>query len=84
MTKHFIAITEPGKEFLFNRSSMIAVPTATAEKIAAALTDASYKIKPGQKWHVYENDFYYNDYISDKISGIRNGKITITHNCYYG
>lgn len=84
MTKNFIAITKTGTEFLFNRSSMIAVPAASAEKIAAALNNVNYRIKAGEKWHVYENDYYLNGYITNQIKAFRNGKIRISYNSYYG
>ena len=68
----FIAITTPGTEFLFRRSSAIVTPAASAEKIAAALNAAKYQIKPGEKWHVYENE-YIDDYINKQIKTYRTG-----------
>ena len=67
MTEKFIAIAPKGQEFVFNRATMIAVPTSSAQKIADTLTRIKYKLKEGQVWHVYDNDWYYNDYISSEI-----------------
>ena len=67
MTEKFIAIAPKGQEYIFNKASMIAVPTPTAQKIADALTEMKYKLKEGQVWHVYDNDWYYNDYIGSEI-----------------
>jgi signal recognition particle subunit SEC65 len=67
MTEKFIAIAPKGQEFIFNKASMIAVPTPSAQKIADTLTELKYKLKEGQVWHVYDNDWYYNDYISSEI-----------------
>lgn len=78
MKSHFIAIAPKGQEFLFKKSSMIAVPAKSAAQIAEALTKAGYKLKPGETWHTYKNDSYYNDYIETEIrsySKTRNIKV---------
>lgn len=67
MTKKFIAIAPNGSEFVFNRHSMIAVPTSSAWKIAKLLTDMRYRLKANEVWHVYDNDMYYNDWIGLEI-----------------
>lgn len=67
MNAYFIAIAQKGKEFCFRKDSKIAVPTKSSQKIAEALNRLSYKIKDGETWHIYENDFYYNDYIDAEI-----------------
>lgn len=67
MTQKFIAIANKGQEFSFKRSSMIAVPSSSAKKIADVLTDIRYKLNEGEVWHVYDNDYYYNDYIGSEI-----------------
>ena len=67
MTKKFLAITTPGTEFIFRMSSAIAVPERSAGKILELLNKIEYKLKPGEVWHVYENDFYYNDRIENEI-----------------
>lgn len=67
MVTKFIAKAVKGQEFLFSRSSMIGVPASSALKIATALNNSKYELKEGQIWHVYDNDFYYNDFISREI-----------------
>ena len=67
MTEKFIAIAPQGAEFYYKRSSMIAVPTASAQAIANRLNEARYKLKNGEVWHVYDNDSYTNDFIVDEI-----------------
>ena len=81
MTQKFIAIANKGQEFSFKRSSMIAVPSSSAKKIADALTNIRYKLSSGEVWHVYDNDYYYNDYIGSEIR--RLGK-SIKVYPYYG
>jgi len=73
MTKKFIAIAPIGKEFYFRSSTMIATPTASAEKIAKALNNAKYLLKDGETWHVYDNDSYYNGNICKQIKSYRTG-----------
>ena len=80
MVKKFIAIAPAGKEFLFNKNSMIGCPAASASKIAAALNKIGYKLKPGLIWHVYDNDFYYNDFILTYIKSY-NGRGNIYDCC---
>ena len=67
MSKKFIAITAEGKEFMYKTSSMIAVPSSSAQDIADALTREKYQIKDGQKWHVYNNDWYSDSLIARQI-----------------
>ena len=82
MTEKFIAITTPGKEFCFRKSSMIAVPTSSAQSIAKTLTEQGYKIKTGETWFVYDNDWYYNDMITCEIK--RNSRKSIKVYSYCG
>ena len=81
MVSKFIAKAVQGQEFLFSRSSMIGVPASSALKIATALNNSKYELKEGQIWHVYDNDFYYNDFISREIK--RYGKRMPIY-IYYG
>ncbi len=67
MTEKFIAIAPKGQEFFYKRSSMIAVPKTSANKIAKALTDLQYKIKDGEVWHVYDNNWAANYSIEKEI-----------------
>lgn len=67
MTKYFVAITTERREYTYRIDSMIAVPTASAEAIADALNKAGYKLKPGEVWYIYENDWMTDDYIMQEI-----------------
>ena len=59
MTEKFIAASVKGKEFLFDKSRMIAVPKTSAQKIADALNKLNYKLKVGETWFVHNNDSYF-------------------------
>lgn len=67
MTKYFLAKAVKGKEFLYSKMMMIAVPTSSANKIADVLNAKQYRLKPNETWWVYENDWYSNDYITHEI-----------------
>lgn len=67
MCRKFIARAVKGKEFLFSKATMIAVPESSAQKIADALNKVGYNLKQGEIWWVYDNDWYYNDYINYEI-----------------
>ncbi len=69
MTEKFIAISAKGHEFLYKRSSMIAVPTKDAQKIADVLNEQKYKIGDieTEVWYVHDNDYMANDYIESEI-----------------
>ena len=84
MTEKFIAVAPKGKEFVFDKKRMIAVPTSSARKIADVLTKVKYRIQDNTKevWHVYDNDFYYNDYISEEIKTFRKESLKV--HPYYG
>ena len=82
MTEKFIAIAPKGKEFLYRRSSMIAVPTSSAKAIMNKLNEVKYELKDGEVWHIYDNDWYTNDYIDREIK--RNTKRKLKVERYYG
>jgi hypothetical protein len=67
MTEKFLAIAPIGKEFLHKKTDMIAVPTASAEKIKNVLNQQKYKIKDGETWHTYDNDYMSNMMIDYEI-----------------
>lgn len=67
MVKKFVARTNSGQEFIFDRSLMIGAPANSADKIAEQLTERGFRLKPGQIWKAYDNDFFYNDYITGEI-----------------
>ena len=77
MTEKFIAIAPKGKEFLYRRSSMIAVPKSSAIKIMITLNNLRYKLKDGEVWHIYDNDWYSNDFIESEIKRYSNKKMSI-------
>ena len=68
MTEKFIAIAPKGAEYLYRRSSMIAVPKSSAIKIMTTLNSLKYQLKDGEVWHIYDNDWYTNDYITKEIT----------------
>ena len=84
MTQKFVAISSKGHEFLYKRSSMIAVPTSSAQKIADALNRVKYKIKDTETetWFVHDNDWVSNDYIESEIKRYNNKSLSICS--YYG
>lgn len=67
MTKYFVAKTTKGQEFLLDLDSLIAVPESSRQRICDALNNAKYRLKEGQIWHIYENDWYYNSHICHEI-----------------
>lgn len=68
MTEKFIAIAVKGQEFVFKKSSMIAVPTQSAKKIADTLNELKYQLKSdNETWFVYDNDWYYDSCIAAEI-----------------
>lgn len=81
MKKNFIAIAVKGKEFLYKRSSMIAVPARSALKIRDLLNRNKFELRDGEVWHIYENDSFDNDYISREINSYRKGRVVI-HRMY--
>lgn len=82
MTEKFIAIAPKGQEFVYRRSSMIAVPKTSAKAIADRLNELRYQLKDGEVWHIYDNDWYTNDYIDREIK--RNSKRRLLVERYYG
>lgn len=77
MTQKFIAIAVKGKEFLYSKRNMIAVPTKSAQRIADMLNAVNYKLKDGQIWWVYDNDWYTNDYIESEIKRCSKGNLKV-------
>ena len=82
MTEKFIAVACKGAEFMFDRSRMIAVPKSSANKIRDALNEIRYGLKKeNETWWVFDNDWYYNDFITGEIK--RYGNRMNVYN-YYG
>ena len=79
MTEKFIAIAPKGKEFMYKRSTMIAVPTSSAQKIVDLLNSQRFELKDGETWHVYDNDRISNYYIDREIKKYNATKVTIKY-----
>ena len=79
MTEKFIAIAPKGKEFMYRRGSMIAVPTISAQKIADMLNRQKFEIKEGETWYVYDNDRISNYYIARIIKRYKENNMIIHH-----
>lgn len=80
MQDNFVAIAIKGKEFLYKRTSMIAVPNGRAEDVVNILNKLKYQIKDGEIWHVYENDSYSNMNIGKEIKQVRKNGLKIHTN----
>lgn len=80
MQDNFVAIAVKGKEFLYKRSSMIAVPNGKANKVADVLNKQKYLINDDEVWHVYENDSYTNMNIGKEIKQVRKNGFKIHTN----
>lgn len=57
-----IAKTIAGKEYVYSRKSAHAVSAAAAEYICNVLNEKKYKLKEGEKWHVYDCGCYEMEY----------------------
>lgn len=79
MTTKFIAIAPKGREYIYKRSSMLAVPKKSAQVIADALTKERYRIKDGEVWHVYDTEYGDEDFISGNVRNLGKGRLRITH-----
>lgn len=49
-----IAVAPVGAEYLYRCSTAHAVPMKSAEKIRSALNSATYCLRPGETWHLYD------------------------------
>ena len=78
MTDKFIAIAPKGKEFVYKRSSMIAVPDhEDAGKICQLLNEQKFEIKEGETWYEYDNDWFKSDYITREVTSVVSGKVVV-------
>lgn len=83
MQDNFVAIAVKGKEFLYKRSSMIAVPNGRANDVVDILNKRKYLLKDGEIWHAYENDGYTDMEIGKEIKRVtKNGFIIHTNYGY--
>lgn len=76
--KYFIAKTAEGSEYIYSRSQAFFVATAAREDICKALNDVKWNIKAGEKWHIYENDWYTETFIY-RVLKRRSGRIFCTN-----
>ena len=83
MQDNFVAIAVKGKEFLYKRSSMIAVPNGRANDVVRVLNNNRYLLKDGEIWHSYENDGYTDMQIGKEIKQVRKNGFTIHTNYAY-
>ena len=72
-TRKFVAIAPVENEFFYFRSTARRVPTASADRICAALNEARVMLHPHEVWHVYDEDYDY-DCIPSRLY-IRGGHI---------
>ena len=83
MQNNFVAIAVKGKEFLYKRSSMIAVHNGRANDVVRVLNNNRYLLKDGEIWHSYENDGYTDIQIGKEIKQVRKNGFTIHTNYAY-
>lgn len=82
MVKKFIAVSIKGKEYMLDKSRMIAVPTSSAKKIADTLNEQKYLLRnENEVWYPHENDYYFDGFIGREIK--RYGKRMPVYS-YYG
>ena len=62
-----IAKTIIGREFVYSKKECFYAPDSSAEKMAAELTAMKYKIDDGQKWNVYDRDWYTDSFCCKKL-----------------
>lgn len=72
--KKLVAKTRTGKEYLHSRENVF-FASRNAQKIADILNKNNYKLKDGEKWHVYDYDFSQDFYVEQRIWLSNKGKI---------
>lgn len=72
--KKFVAITNEGSEYLYRSATAHNVPIKKAIAICGALNRCGYKLGPGEKWHVY-NDERDDVYAANQKFAIRSGRL---------
>ena len=73
-----LAITNEGQEFIYNARTARSVSKKSARLICDIANENKYKLKPGQKWHIYDVDKYdiAFDYAMRQAFRIRNGIVS--------
>ena len=72
--KKLVAKTSIGKEYLHSKENAF-FASRNAQKIADILNKNNYKLKEGEKWHVYDYDFSQDFYVEHRIWISNKGKI---------
>jgi len=68
MKKYFLAKTIKGKEYIYSRDSAMLCSEQSRLYLLDLLNSKKYQLKnDNETWHLYENDWYTNDYISKEI-----------------
>jgi len=68
MRKYFLAKTRIGQEYLFSMDSAMFCAEKHRIYLMNLLNEKRYNLKnENEKWHLYENDFFYNDRIFKEI-----------------
>lgn len=78
MYKYFLAKTIRGKEYIFNKNTAMFVCEKRKLEFLELLNKKRYLLNnDDEKWHLYENDYYMDDYI-DKVIKKTKTRIVIT------
>ena len=72
-----LAITTPGKEFIYSVMTAHKVSARNGHKIMNAINEARYKLKDGEVWHMYDVNEYDRAYDVGQFQNftIRKGKL---------
>lgn len=76
--RKLIAKTRIGKEFMHSRSHAYFVDK-DADKICKMLNETKYKLKDGERWHVYNYDFTQERYVEQVISLTKTGRVKLSY-----
>ncbi|MBO7734299.1 MAG: hypothetical protein J6S67_17170 [Methanobrevibacter sp.] len=55
---YVVAKAIKGQEYLYNRNTVLLIPSASAQLICDSLNSARYQLKDGEVWHLFERDWY--------------------------
>lgn len=72
MRKYFIAVTRENHEYYFRKNTACYVSIKNKEKIVEFLNANKYMLTQDEKWHIYENDRYYDSLIFHEIKPYKN------------
>ena len=74
--KKLVAKTKIGTEYMHSREDAF-FASANAQQIADALNGVKYKLRDGEKWHVYDYDIGMDMYVYRRIYKSRNGSVKV-------